>query len=343
MGRTALILGISGQIGPYLAKLLHSKGYKIIGVSRRTSDGIYDFDDVIDHKLITMVEADLLDENSIYQVMNEYKPDEVYNLAAQSHVGSSFNQPSYTADVTGFGVLRLLEVIRLHFPQTKFFQASSSEMFGDVENPEIGKGEDTPFRPMSPYAVSKIFAHNLVQVYRRAYGLFCCSAILFNVESPRRGSRFVTKKITDWFGRYANLSLDILELGYMDAQRDWFSAIDAVEGIYKIMQYEKPEDFVLCSGKSHSVRDIIKCCANVLEYDIVWVGEGKNESVNIDNLSFDSIFIDPKLYRPSEVPLLKGDYSKAKKLLDWAPTMDFSELIEWMLESDVKKYANTKN
>lgn len=339
MIKKALITGITGQDGPYLAKLLIEKGYEVYGIVRSTSHTYLDFRDDPEFKdmaaRIKLVSGDLTDGGSINHIISSIKPDEIYNLAGQSNVGISFKQPELTADVTALGLLRILEAVKEYSPKTKVCQASSSEMFGDVADGSVGQNELSRFNPISPYATAKLFAHNLISVYRRSYGIFACSAICFNHESPRRDERFVTRKISKAFSRDDTKLIETpLELGYIDALRDWGAAPDYVEGMYLMLQQDKADDFVLSTGTTHSVREFVELAFYQSYRDkLKWEGEGVNEVGKCyGNIV---IKINPEFYRPAEVPILFGDSSKAQKILGWKPKMDFPQLVKWMVDSDV--------
>lgn len=308
----ALISGVTGQTGSYLAELLLDKGYEVHGIIRRSSsfntgriDHIYENDNVHLHF------GDLADSASINKIVTEVQPDEVYNLAAQSHVRVSFDIPEYTCDVTGLGTLRLLEAIKIHCPAAKFLQASSSEMFGDSPPPQ---NEKTPFRPRSPYACAKLFAYWTTVNYREAYGIHASNGILFNHESPRRGHTFVTMKIAQAAARIAQGKQDYLYLGNLDAKRDWGFAGDYVKAMYKMVQQDKPDDYVIATGEMHSVQDFCKLAFSCVGLD--W-----QEYVKIDE----------RYFRPTEVDALQGDSSKARKVLGWKPKVSFDELVEMMV------------
>ncbi len=319
----ALITGITGQDGSYLAELLLSKGYEVFGVIRRSSsfntgrlDQIYQDPHVPDAHL-RLVYGDLNDASSLNRILRTIRPDEIYNLGAQSHVRVSFDIPEYTAEVTGVGTVRLLEAIRELGLRPKFYQASSSEMFGKVQ--EIPQRETTPFYPRSPYGAAKAYAYWITVNYREAYRLFACNGILFNHESPRRGETFVSRKITRAAARI-KLGLDQeLYLGNLDAKRDWGYAGDYVEAMWLMLQQEEPDDYVIATGESHTVRELLELAFGYVHLD--WKKQVKN---------------DPRYYRPTEVDQLVGDASKAKRKLGWAPKVSFRQLITMMVESDLK-------
>ncbi len=314
---TALITGITGQDGSYLAELLLSKGYRVVGMARRASTVTYER---IQHLLddITVIQGDLTDQGSLLAMVEEYKPTEVYNLAAQSFVPVSWNQPALTGDVTAIGVTRMLEAIRFVNPKIKFYQASSSEMFGKVA--EVPQRESTPFYPRSPYGVAKVYGHWITVNYRESFGLFAVSGILFNHESPRRGLEFVTRKITDGVARIKLGLAKELRLGNLEARRDWGFAGDYVNAMWMMLQQEKPDNFVVGTGETHSVREFC-------EIAFARVGLDYN----------DFVVQDERFYRPAEVDLLVSDPSKARKALGWEITTDFKQLVSIMLDSDLER------
>lgn len=339
--KTALITGITGQDGSYLAEFLLSKGYDVHGLIRRSS---VDYRERIAHLEGTnhfhLHYGDLSDSMGIIGVINKIQPDEIYNLAAQSHVQVSFDSPEYTADVDAIGVLRILEAVRLLGlkDKTRIYQASTSELYGRVE--EVPQNEKTPFHPYSPYAVAKQYGFWIVKEYREAYGLFCANGILFNHESERRGETFVTRKITLASSRIAQGKQDKLVLGNLSSLRDWGYAKDYVECMWLILQNEKPEDFVIATGEQHSVRDFCLAAFKYVGIDLDFVGEGIDEK-GIDRKTGKVIIeVSPDFYRPTDVVNLLGDPSKAKKELGWNPTKtSFEELVRIMVESDMKKVA----
>jgi len=341
--KKALITGITGQDGSYLTELLLEKGYEVHGMIRRSSsfntgrlDRLYS-DQKIFQKIFFGYHGDLSDASNISRLIEKIKPDEIYHLGAQSHVRVSFDVPEYTADVTGLGTLRILDAIKESGIKTKFYQASSSEMFGKVV--ETPQKETTPFYPRSPYGCAKVFAYWIVRNYRESYGLFACNGILFNHESPRRGETFVTRKITRGLSRI-KLGLDkMLMLGNLDAKRDWGHAKDYVEGMWLMLQTEEPDDYVLATGETHSVREFVEESGKLLGFDIVWEGQGIEEKGIDRNTGKTIIGIDPKYFRPAEVDVLIGDYTKAKTALGWEPKIKFKELVASMVESDLKNEA----
>lgn len=319
--KKALITGITGQDGSYLTELLLEKGYEVYGVIRRSSSfntGRIDhlYVDPHENPRLKLLYGDLVDSSSVNKIIRTVQPDEIYNLGAQSHVRVSFDIPEYTADITALGLLRILEAIRETGLKTKVYQASSSEMYGDVL--EVPQTEKTPFNPRSPYAVSKVFAHHIADNYRAAYGMFICCGILFNHESPRRGETFVTRKITQAVARIKLGLQKKLYLGNLEAKRDWGYAPEYVEAMWRMMQLNEPQDFVIATGETHTVREFVE---KAFSY------------VNLDWRKY--VEIDPKYYRPSEVNFLQGDYSKAKEALDWKPQVTFDELVKIMVDADL--------
>jgi GDPmannose 4,6-dehydratase len=320
----ALITGITGQDGSYLAELLLEKGYEVHGIIRRSSSFNTGRIDHIFDKL-HLYYGDMSDPLSIDNVISEVKPDEIYHLGAQSHVRVSFDVPVYTGQVDALGTLYMLEAVKKHCPQAKFYNASTSELFGNSQPPQ---SETTPFAPRSPYGCAKLYAYSLVVNYREAYNLFAVNGILFNHESERRGETFVTKKIISGLARIKKWLLDTLYVGNLDAKRDWGYAPEYVEGMWRMLQTELPEDYVLATGESHSVREFIDEACKNLDIDIQWFGEG------IDEIGWYKqkpvIKIDTKYFRPSEIDILQGDASKAKKELGWEPKVKFKELVRIM-------------
>ena len=338
--KKALITGITGQDGSYLAELLLDKGYKVHGLIRRSSSfNTGRIDHIINSKIYEdqffFHHGDLTDASSINRILEKVEPDEIYNLAAQSHVQVSFEMPDYTAQVDALGTLRFLDGIRETRIETKFYQASTSELFGKVlENPQT---EKTPFYPRSPYAVAKLYAYWIIVNYREAYDIFACNGILFNHESPRRGETFVTRKITRAVSRIKEGLQETLLLGNLDAKRDWGYAPEYCEGMYLMLQQETPDDFVLATGKQYSVRKFVELAFKELEIDIEWHGKGESE-VGVHAISGKKIVkVDSKYYRPTEVDTLLGDASKAKKLLGWEAKTSLDELVKKMVHSDWEK------
>jgi GDPmannose 4,6-dehydratase len=311
----ALITGITGQDGSYLAEFLLEKGYEVYGIVRRSSLEKYDRIEHIQDK-VRFVEGDLTDQSSLDQALQQLQPDELYNLAAQSFVPVSWNQPVLTADVTGLGVLRVMEAVRRHSPKTKFLQASSSEMFGKVrEKPQT---EQTPFHPRSPYGVAKVFGHHITVNYRESYGLFACSSICFNHESPRRGHEFVTRKVTQHVAKIKLGLAEKIKMGNLDAQRDWGFAGDYIRAMWMMLQQPQADDYVIATGETHSVQEL-------LEVAFSHVGLDWKKYVEID----------PKLVRPAEVDYLCGNAGKARNVLGWKPEVTFKQLIEMMVDADL--------
>jgi GDPmannose 4,6-dehydratase len=317
----ALITGITGQDGSYLAEFLLSKGYEVTGVVRRTSHHSYER---IDHLIpqIRIEAADLLDQHSLTTVMREVQPDEVYNLAAQSFVPTSFTQPVLTGEFTALGVTRILEAVRLACPTARFYQASSSEMFGKVR--ATPQNEDTPFYPRSPYGVAKLYGHWITVNYRESYGLYAVSGILFNHESPRRGIEFVTRKVSDGVARIKLGLASELRMGNLDAQRDWGFAGDYVEAMWLMLQQDTPRDYVIGTGVTHSVRDLVRTAF---------------EHVGLDWQKY--VVVDPRFHRPAEVDLLLADPSLAKRELGWQPRTSFEELVRMMVDADIVRLSST--
>ena len=337
MNKTALITGISGQDGAYLAEFLIKKKYRVIGTDRRSARSVnWRLRRLgIENKII-FEEMELGEIYEIQRVFKKYKLDEVYNLAAQSFVGTSFNSPINTANITGLGALRILETIRNHDRKIKFYQASSSEMFGDVL--EKKQKETTPLNPQSPYAISKVFSHYLAQNYRNSYGIFATSGILFNHESPLRGEEFVTRKIIIGLIKITNGDLNCLELGNIYAKRDWGFAKEYVEAMWLMLQQKKPEDFVISTGKTYSIKDFINKATKILNLKTKWTGKGlKEKLINTAN-GKTIVKINSKFFRPAEVNILKGDASKAKKKLKWVSKTNLDELINIMIDEELKHY-----
>lgn len=357
--KKALITGITGQDGAYLAELLLNKGYEVHGIKRRSSlfntariDHLYQNPHAEDKRFF-LHHGDLTDSSSLIHIIEKVQPDEIYNLAAQSHVAVSFEEPEYTANSDALGTLRLLEAIRILglTKKTKFYQASTSELFGKVQ--EIPQKETTPFYPRSPYAVAKIYAYWIVVNYREAYGIYACNGILFNHESPLRGETFVTRKITRALARIFLGLQDCLHLGNIDAKRDWGHARDYVEMQWLMLQQEKPDDFAIATGEQHSVRDFVNAAANELGISLRWEGEGINEKGIVDKIRTKSLApspqssslkpndvivrIDPRYFRPTEVETLLGDASKAEDLLGWKPLITFNQLVSEMMRTDLEE------
>ena len=337
--KTAIITGISGQDGAYLADFLLKKKYRVIGTDRRSArSNFWRLRRLGIEKKIIYEELELSENLEIDRLFKKYKNvHEVYNLAAQSFVPTSFSSPVNTANITGLGTLRILENIRNYNKNIKFYQASSSEMYGQIL--ERYQNENTAFNPSSPYAISKVFAHFITKNYRESYNMFAVSGILFNHESPLRGEEFVTRKITLGLVKIINKDLDCLELGNLNSKRDWGYAKDYVELIWKMLQQKKPEDFVIATGKLNSIKDFIEECLKNLKIRAKWVGKGlKTRLVRLkDNKTI--IKINPKYFRPTEVNLLQGDSSKAKKKLRWSPKVNFKKLVKIMIDEELKHYS----
>lgn len=343
--KKALITGITGQDGSYLAELLLEKGYEVHGIIRRSSS----FNTArIDHLIVDphkknvnlhLHYGDLSDGSNINRILEKVRPDEIYHLGAQSHVRVSFDLPEYTGDVTGLSTIRILDAIRSTGIKTKFYQASSSEMFGKAH--EIPLKETSPFHPRSPYGCAKVYAYWITKNYRESYGLFTVNGILFNHESPRRGETFVTRKITQGLSKIKLGISEKLYLGNLDAKRDWGYAKDYVYGMWLMLQQKKPDDYVLATNETHTVREFIEESAKTLGINIVWKGKGLKEK-GIDKKTGKVIIeIDPLYFRPAEVDILLGDYSKAKKMLGWEPKVKFKELAKIMTEHDFKAASKT--
>jgi len=336
MAKKALITGIRGQDGAYLAKLLIEKGYKVYGADRRSGNSsFWRLKELGIEKYVKIIYMDLLELTNIIRVIKEIQPDEVYNLAAQSFVQASFEMPIFTTEINALGVLRLLEALRLHKPDAKFYQASTSEMFGKAQ--EIPQKETTCFCPRSPYGVAKLFGHWITVNYRESWGMFACSGILFNHESPLRGIEFVTRKITYYLAEIKYGLRDKLILGNLDAKRDWGYAPEYVEAMYFMLQQDEPDDYVIATGETHSVKEFVEKAAQIAGFDIEWEGEGLNTK-GIDRRTGKVIVeVSSEFYRPAEVDILVGDYSKAKKKLGWEPRTKFEDLVRIMMEADLER------
>ena len=329
--KRALITGITGQDGSYLAELLLSKGYEVHGVVRRASminthriDHIY--------PKINLHYGDVTDALNMFSVVDKVLPDEIYNLAAQSHVKVSFEMPEYTAQVDALGTLRVLEAVRTIKPECRVYQASTSELYGLVQ--EVPQSETTPFYPRSPYGVAKIYGYWITKNYREAYDMYACTGILFNHESPRRGETFVTRKITIGLKNIADGNQEVLKLGNLNALRDWGHARDYVEAMWLMLQQDKPDDFVIATGKQYSVREFVEKCAPYFDMDIVWQGEGLDE-IGINTKTGKTVIaVDPRYFRPTEVETLLGDPTKAKTILGWQPKTTFDDLVKEMCEHE---------
>ena len=336
MEKVALITGIGGQDAAYLAKNLLEKGFKVIGTSRRSSaDNLFRLKSLGIENELEVLSADVQEHSRIQELVMNIKPTQFYNLAAQSFVADSFKSPIYTSLVNGTSVLNILESIRLFSPETKFYQASTSEMFGKVN--EVPQNESTRFYPRSPYGVAKLYAHHITINYRESYNLFACSGILFNHESPLRGGDFVTKKIVSGLVEYLKNHEKVLELGNLEAQRDWGFAGDYVEAMRLMLEQKEPDDFVICSGKTESIRNFCEIVAKMLGIDLNWQGEGLNE-IGIDSKSSKTcIKVSKEHYRPAEVDLLLGDATKAKKVLNWSSSVDLDGLAQMMVDFELNK------
>ena len=342
MNNTAVITGITGQDGSYLAELLLEKNYKVIGLVRRSSNVNTDrISKILDHPNLSLVQADMGDSISIMNLLSplrDSKRIEIYNLAAQSHVHSSFSQPEYTADINGTGVLRILETIRQLgiINKTRFYQASTSEMFGKVV--ETPQSETTPFYPRSPYGVAKLYGYWITKNYRESYGMFACNGILFNHESERRGEEFVTRKITKGIAKVYSDPTFTLEIGNMDAKRDWGHAEEYVYGMWLMLQRDVPDDFVLATGETHTVREFVEIAFKSVGHTIKWSGKGLDE-IGTDETGRVVVRMNPKFYRPAEVELLIGNPTKAKTLLGWTPKISFEQLVNRMMVEDSKTHT----
>ncbi len=336
--KSALITGITGQDGAYLAELLLQKGYQVFGTYRRTSSvNFWRLEElgIADHPNLSLVEYDLTDLGSAIRLLKTSGVGEVYNLAAQSFVGVSFDQPGTTAQITGVGALHLLEAIRIVNPAIRFYQASTSEMFGKVQ--AVPQKEDTPFYPRSPYGVAKLYAHWITVNYRESYGIFGCSGILFNHESPLRGREFVTRKITDTVAKIKLGKADVLELGNLDAQRDWGFAKEYIEGMWRMLQADEADTYVLATNRTVTVRDFVSLAFQAVGVTIRWEGAAENEIGICQATGKTLVRINPKFYRPAEVELLIGDPAKAASKLGWKPQTGLEELCRMMVEADIRR------
>lgn len=339
--KKAIITGITGQDGAYLSQLLLEKGYEVYGTYRRSSSmNFWRIEElgIQNHPNLHLLEYDLNDQTSNIRLIDKTEPDEIYNLAAQSFVGVSFDQPLSTAQTTGLGCLHLLEAIRIINPKIRFYQASTSEMFGKVQ--QVPQTEDTPFYPRSPYGVSKLFAHWATINYRESYDIFGVSGILFNHESPLRGREFVTRKITDTVAKIALGKQSKLELGNLDAQRDWGYAKEYVEGMYKMLQHDSPETFVLATNQTYTVKTFVELSFQQIGIDLEWKGEGADEKGYDTKSGQLLVEINPAFFRPAEVDLLIGDAHKANELLNWKPQTQLDELCSIMVEADLRRNKN---
>ncbi len=341
--KVALITGITGQDGSYLAEFLLKKGYEVHGIIRRAStfntgrlDDIYQ-DPHESKRRLFLHYGDISDSSNIGRLIEKIKPDEIYNLAAQSHVRVSFDLPEYTGDVTGLGTVRILDAIKFAGIKPKFYQASSSEMFGKVDKKDLPINENTRFNPRSPYGCAKVYSYFITKNYRESYDLFAVNGILFNHESPRRGETFVTRKITRGLARIVSGKDKKIYLGNLDAKRDWGYAPDFVEAMYLMLQQDKPSDYVIATGETHTVREFMEKAAKCVGIDLKWSGKGLKEKGIDKNTGKVIVEIDPKYFRPAEVDVLLGDYKKAKKDLGWEPKVKFDELVKIMVEADLKE------
>lgn len=339
--KTALITGITGQDGAYLVNLLLQKNYKVYGTYRRTSSvNFWRLDelgvDYLNNPNLQLVEFDLTDLGGITRLLEKIQPDEIYNLAAQSFVGVSFEQPKTTAEITGIGALNILEAIRQVNPKIKYYQASTSEMFGKVQS--IPQNEKTPFYPRSPYGVAKLYAHWITINYRESYNIFGCSGILFNHESPLRGKEFVTRKITDAVARIKLNKQQFLELGNLDAKRDWGFAAEYVEGMWRMLQAEQPDTYVLATNRTETVRSFVEMAFKAVDIGVEWSGSAENEIGKNSQTGEVIVKINQKFYRPAEVDLLIGDYTHAKNKLGWEPKTTLEQLCKMMVDADLRCY-----
>ncbi|MDZ7776432.1 MAG: GDP-mannose 4,6-dehydratase [Bacteroidales bacterium] len=346
MAKVALISGITGQDGSYLAELLLEKGYTVHGIIRRASsfntfriDHLYNQPGLLNNRFFLHY-GDLTDSSNLNRLLEKIRPDEIYNLAAQSHVQVSFQVPEYTAEVDGVGTLRFLDAIKETGIKTRFYQASTSELYGLAQ--EVPQNEKTPFYPRSPYAAAKLYAFWIVVNYREAYNIFASNGILFNHESERRGKTFVTRKISVAVAKIMNGLQDVLLLGNLDARRDWGYAPEYVEGMWRILQAEQPDDFVLATNETHTVREFTEHAFSSLGEEIVWKGKGIDEEGYLKASGKKVVAIDPSYYRPTEVDILLGDYTKAKKILGWQPKVKFEDLVSLMVQEDYKKVTDRK-
>lgn len=337
--KRALITGITGQDGSYLAEFLLSKGYAVYGLVRRKSK--LDFNNAEHLKgKVTFLFGDMTDSASLLRAMEIAKPDEIYNLAAQSFVTTSWETPLSTADINALGVTKLLEAVRLVKPDTKVYQASTSEMFGKVQ--AVPQNEATPFYPRSPYGVSKLYGHWIVKNYRESYGMFACSGILFNHESERRGAEFVTRKITIAVAKILAGKQELVELGNLDASRDWGHSEDYVRAMWLMLQQEKADDYVIATGKTHSVREFVKLAFEAAGMELDFHGEGVGEYATLRGTDRVLVKVNPRFFRPAEVDMLIGDASKAKRVLGWEPKVSYEELVCRMVKNDIGLLAEGK-
>ncbi len=334
--KIALITGITGQDGSYLAELLLEKGYEVHAILRRSSVFTTDrIDHIMDHERLHTYHGDLTDSSNLHRLIMQIQPNEIYNLGAQSHVAVSFEVPEYTADVDGLGVIRLLDAVRDLGPKCKYYQASTSELYGGIPGTEP-QSESTPFYPKSPYGAAKLYAYWITVNYRESYNLFACNGILFNHESPRRGETFVTKKITKAVARIHQGKQDILKLGNLDAKRDWGHAKDFVFAQWLMLQQDKPQDYVIATGETHTVREFVECAFSEVGVNLEWQGSGVNEKAINQDSGKVLVEVDEKYFRPAEVELLLGDPSKAENELGWKRKVSFQELVSEMVKYDLE-------
>ena len=336
--KNAVVTGVTGQDGAYLASLMLEKGYRVFGACRRTSAvNFWRMEElgIVDHPNLSLIDYDLTDALDAVRLLEESEAEEVYNLAAQSFVGVSFKQPLATSKITGLGALNLLEAIRLVNTNIRFYQASTSEMFGKVQ--AIPQNEETPFYPRSPYGVAKLYAHWMTINYRESYDIFGSSGILFNHESPLRGKEFVTRKITDAVARIHLGMQDVLELGNLDAKRDWGFAKDYVDGMWRMLQADKPDTFVLATNRTETVRDFVELAFAAVDTSIEWSGQAENEVGKCAKSGKTLVAINPQFYRPAEVELLIGDPAKAKRILGWEPETTLEQLCDMMVKADIQR------
>jgi GDPmannose 4,6-dehydratase len=339
MSKRALVTGVTGQDGAYLCRLLLEKGYEVFGAHRRSATlNLWRLEELGVAADVRLVPLDLIEFTNVLRTIEQVRPDELYNLAAQSFVGLSFEQPIYTADVDGIGPMRILECLRVARPECRFYQASTSEMFGKVA--EIPQTERTPFHPRSPYGVAKLHAHWITINYRESWDLFACSGLLFNHESPLRGIEFVTRKLTSSLARMKHGSLDVIEVGNLDASRDWGFAGDYVEAMHLMLQQEQADDYVVATGETHSVAEFVERAIELCGWKPAWEGEGEGRRC-LDAISGRVLVrVNPALYRPAEVDLLIGDASKARRELGWKPRVGFSALVESMVRADLDRITS---
>ena len=337
----ALITGIRGQDGAYLAKLLAEKGYEVYGADRRSGDSSgWRLKELGIERDVKIIYMDLLELTNVMQVIEKVKPDEVYNLAAQSFVQTSFDQPLLTAEINALGVLRIIEAIRTIKPDTRFYQASTSEMYGKVQ--EIPQRENTPFYPRSPYGAAKLFGHWITVNYRESYDIFACCGILFNHESPLRGLEFITRKVTHGIAQIRKGLQDKIVLGNLNSKRDWGYAPEYVEAMWLMLQQEKPDDYVVASGETHTVREFVELAFKHAGFEIVWEGKDITEKGIDKNTKKILVEVSPEFFRPAEVDILLGNPSKAKEKLGWQPKTQFEELVRIMVEADMQRMGSPK-